>query len=73
VFAESALGIVEQDVGFECPTLAYAKPQREETPPDFPKLAWEPQLDFDFDFQSDTLNCTLVTRAFSLSGEEPIF
>ena len=55
VFAESALRIVEQDVGFERTTLDHAKPQRAETSPDFPNLAWESQLNFDFDLQSDTL------------------
>ena len=55
MLAQSALCVVEENIGFQRAALGHAKPQCLQAPPDFPKLARESQLNFDLDLQSDTL------------------
>lgn len=55
VLAERPLQVVEQAIRFEHSAFCYMKTKLTQTPPDFPKLVGQTELDFDFDLQSDTL------------------
>ena len=55
VLAQTALGIIEKCIGFQGAGFGHAKAKFAESTPDFGKLSWEAQLDFDFELQSVTL------------------
>jgi len=55
VLAQTALGIVEKDVGFQGARSGYTEAGLTKGPPDFCKLAGQAKFDFDFELQSVTL------------------
>ena len=55
ILAQGAFRVVEQGIRFERAMVRDAKTGFAQQLPDFSQLAWQTQLDFDFDLQSDTL------------------
>jgi hypothetical protein len=67
VLTQCAFDVVEEDVGFESPALANPEPKLPYARSDLRQLARKAQLDFDFDFQSDTLKHRTAASQAKLS------
>lgn len=55
MFAQHAFRVIEKNVRFQCAMLGDPEAKLPEIPADLCEIGAKAQLDFDFDFQSDTL------------------